>query len=637
MLEDDLLRGGRGFARAYPVGAEVTPDGASFRVWAPDHERVSVAIEGDGGDVACAREPDGHFSAFVPSARAGDLYRFRLGDGALLPDPASRSQPHGPHGPSRLVDPTSFVWTDRSWRGVAPESQLLYELHVGTFTREGTFRAAVFDLPRLAKLGITTLELMPVGEFAGEFGWGYDGVALFAPHHAYGEPDDLRAMVDAAHALGLAVILDVVYNHLGPDGNYLPRFSRAYLSSPHAAHTTEWGDAINYDGAESPGVREFFVTNAAYWIREFHFDGLRFDATHAIFDESGTHVLAEMTRAARAAAAPRRVYLASESERQRPELVRQYGMDAMWNDDVHHTAIAALTGRRDAYYTDHAGTPQELVSAAKWGFLFQGQRYEWQKGRRGAPSLDLPPSAFVAFLENHDQVANGPGGARLPDRTTAGRLRALTAYLLLGPATPLLFQGQELGVRTPFVFFADHRGELAEAVRRGRREFLAQFEELAAPEAQARIDDPADPATFARCKLDRASADGAIVALFEDLIALRRSDAVFARGSHELAGAVLAPEAFLLRFFARRPRGGEHDGHREGARWTGEGDRLLLVNLGGALERASFAEPLLAPPAEREWHTLWSSEERRYGGPGVRPVETDSGWSIPGHAAVVLA
>jgi maltooligosyltrehalose trehalohydrolase len=620
--------------RELPVGAEVGEDGVSFRVWAPDHEHVAVVLEGRAGgdrEVPCAHELDGYHAAFVRGAKDGDLYRYRLGRLGTFPDPASRFQPDGPHGPSAVVDPHRFAWSDAGWRGVAREGQVVYELHVGTFTREGTWAAAVAQLPRLAELGITLVEMMPVADFPGRFGWGYDGVDLFAPTRLYGRPDDLRAFVDAAHAHGLGVVLDVVYNHFGPDGCYLRSFAEAYFTK---RHDNEWGDALDYDGPSSRGLRDLVASNAAYWIREFHMDGLRLDATHAMHDASrgGSHVLAEIVRSARAAAPDRRVWIAAENESEDVRLVREHGVDAMWNDDLHHSAIAALTGKRKGYYVDHMGTPQELVSAARWGFLFQGQRYAWQKKRRGTRAFSLPATSLVAYLENHDQVANGASGARLVDRASPGRVRAMTAYLLLGPETPLLFQGQELGVRTPFVFFADHRGELARAVKEGRARFLAQFVPLASDAGQAHLDDPTDPGTFEKCKIEPRHADARVVALFADLLRLRRDDVAFSQQRADcLAGAVIGPDAFVLRFFAET------------------GDRLLVVNLGVDLDLAHVPEPLLGPPRDGAsplagarstpddgWRVVWSSEDPRYGGDGLAPLERDDGWHLPGHAAVVL-
>ncbi len=603
--------------RLYAMGAEPAHGGVSFRVWAPDHSRVAVVLEDVREEIPCTEEAQGYFSAFASGARAGSLYRYRLGGGQALPDPASRFQPEGPRGSSMVVDARSFAWSDAAWKGIEPHGQVLYELHIGTFTREGTYAAATHELARLRTLGVTAIELMPVAEFAGTFGWGYDGVDLWAPSHLYGSPDDLRVFVDAAHAHGLGVILDVVYNHLGPDGNYLGRFAQAYFTK---AHENEWGEAINFDGEMAHGVREFFASNASYWIDEFHFDGLRFDATQSICDASSPHILCEMTRRARAAGRGRSVYFVGENEPQHAKDMRAHGIDALWNDDVHHSATVAMTGKREAYYVDHLGTPQELVSAAKWGHLFQGQHYAWQGKRRGTPALDLPGHAFVAYLENHDQVANSRAGARLSDRTSPGRLRAMTAYLLLIPATPMIFQGQELGSRTPFLYFADHEPELARAVRRGRGQFLAQFASLSSPEAQRLLADPKDRATFESCKLDASRADERICALHTDLLRLRRNDPVFReQRADKIDGAVIGAEAFVIRFFAE------------------SGHRLLVVNLGHDLHLLHLPEPLLAPRSGFEsWRILWSSDDPRYGGAGVAPVEVSDGWHVSAHAAVVL-
>jgi maltooligosyltrehalose trehalohydrolase len=615
--------------RRLPVGAEVVPDGAHFRVWTPRAKRVEVVWRADGtadAAVDLAAEGDGYFSGLVPSLRVGARYRFRLDDGrSLYPDPVSRFQPEGPHGPSRVVDPGAFRWSDASWPGVSPHGQVVYELHIGTFTREGTWASATRELPELARAGITLLEVMPVAEFAGRFGWGYDGVDLFAPSHLYGEPDEFRGFVDRAHALGLGVILDVVYNHLGPDGCYLGMFADAYFTD---RYTTDWGPAINFDGPRAGPVREFFLANAAYWIEEFHLDGLRLDATQNIYDASPEHIVAAIARRAREAAGPRSIVLLGENEPQEVRLVRPpeeggYGLDAVWNDDFHHTAAVALTGHNEAYYSDYHGTPQELISALKRGYLYQGQHYAWQRQRRGTPTLGVPPTAFVHFLENHDQVANSFRGSRRHQQASPGRHRAMTAVLLLGPATPMLFQGQEFSASTPFLYFADHRPELAMAVRKGRGEFLTQFPSLASPETQALLPDPGDPATFEQCKLDFSERErhAPAYALHRDLLALRRADPVFrAQRPGGLDGAVLGPAAFALRFFGE----------------AGD-DRLLLVNLGPDLDRRAVPEPLVAPPAATRWAVRWSSEDPRYGGCGSLPVDTAERWRLPGHAAFVLA
>ncbi|HEY0835067.1 MAG TPA: malto-oligosyltrehalose trehalohydrolase [Azospirillum sp.] len=619
--------------RRYPVGAEVLPDGrVHVRVWAPKCRRVAVVVEADGRaagkDVELEAEAGGYFSALLDGVAVGSLYRFRLDGGATpYPDPVSRFQPDGPHGPSQVVDPFRFDWTDHAWKGRSIEGQVIYEMHIGTFTREGTWEAAMRELPHLADLGVTVLELMPVSDFPGRFGWGYDGVDLFAPTRLYGEPDDFRRFVDRAHAHGLAVILDVVYNHLGPDGNYLTCFSDGYFTD---RYENEWGEPINFDGSDSGPVREFFVGNAAFWIDEYHLDGLRLDATQQIFDASPVNVMAEMSRAVRAAARGRATIMIGENEPQHSRLLRPgeegggaCGLDALWNDDFHHAAMVALTGRNEAYYNDYLGTPQEFVSAMKYGFLYQGQWYRWQKKARGMPAFGVKPPAFVTFLQNHDQIANSARGQRLHALTAPGRYRAFTALMLLGPGTPMLFQGQEFAASAPFFYFADHTPELAEAVARGRAEFLAQFPCIATPAMQEQIAVPHDPATFECCKLDHGerARNAWATALHRDLLRLRREDPVFrAQRPGGLDGAVLGAEAFVLRFFGE-------DGE----------DRLLIVNLGRDLPLSPLPEPLLAPPPGGDWRLLWSSEAEPYGGGGAPAIDTRGALLIPGHAAIVLS
>jgi maltooligosyltrehalose trehalohydrolase len=629
------------------IGAAVRRDGTLFRVWAPDHDRLELVLEAGAGatpddratsaDRAAAAgqrhdrtipleaEADGYHAAFVPDVGAGARYRFRLPDGRLAPDPASRYQPDGPHGASEVVDPGSYHWSDEGWTGVRPGRQVVYEMHIGTFTPGGTWRTAMEQLPQLVELGVTVLEVMPVAEFAGRFNWGYDGVAPFAPARAYGRPDDFRAFVDRAHDLGLAVILDVVYNHMGPDGCYMPVFARSYFSD---RHSTDWGDAINFDGPSAAPVRHFFLANAEYWIREFHVDGYRVDATQDIHDDGTPHILAEITEAARAAAAPRHVWLVAENERQDTRIMRAvadggHGFDAAWNDDFHHTARVALTGRTEAYYSDYRGTPQELVSAVKWGFLYQGQHYAWQRQRRGSPALDMPARCFVNYLQNHDQVANSADGRRLHALASVAEYRAITALLLLAPGHALLFQGQEFAASAPFLFFADHEPELARKVRQGRGTFMAQFPSAGSASVQERLADPADEATFTRSTLDpeERTSHHKTLALHRDLIRLSREDPVFAvQDAARVHGAILDEHTFVLRYRA-------DDGF----------DRLLLVNLGPGGHMPAVPEPLLAPPAGTRWDVLWSSEDPAYGGQGYTNPEQDDGWTLPGRAAVVLA
>jgi maltooligosyltrehalose trehalohydrolase len=610
--------------RKLTVGAELQQDGgAHVRAWAPACTRLDLIIpnpSGAGNHVVLpmSREADGHFSVFDPDARAGGRYWFRLE--RLRPDPASRWQPDGPHQASAYVDPSAFRWTDASRTGLGPVGQVIYEMHVGTFTPDGTWPAAAAQLEELARIGITAIEMMPIAEFPGRFGWGYDGVNLYAPVHLYGTPDDLRGFVDRAHAVGLGVILDVVYNHLGPDGNYLSEFSPDYFTDKY---TNDWGRAINFEGPVP--ARAHFVQNAAYWIDEFHFDGLRLDATQDVQDASPRHVIAEMVEAARTAAGRVPIYIAAENEPQRTVLVRRpsqggYGADALWNDDAHHTAVVALTGRREAYYRDYQGSAQELVSCARFGFLYQGQWYSWQQQRRGTPALDLLPHAFIVYLENHDQVANSAFGRRLHQAAAPGRHRALTAWLLLGPSTPLLFQGQEFSSSRPFLFFADHNPDLAEAVRRGRIEFLAQFPSLTDDRVVGQLPRPGDEATFAASKLDLGERDRNRQAytFHRDLLKLRRDDPVLSRaGTLRPEGATLGPGALLLRYV---------DVER--------GDRLVIVNLDCDLDFLPAREPLLAPPAEAKWRLAWSSEAPQYGGQGTPPIDTDGAWVVPGSSAM---
>jgi maltooligosyltrehalose trehalohydrolase len=578
-------------------GAEVDASGVDFRLSAPRCRNVNLILESEGGRlVPMARIGRSDFSAFVPGLRAGALYRFLLDDDRVpYPDPASRFQPEGPHGPSQVIDPASYEWRDAAHAGVQLDGQVLYEMHLGTFTPEGTFQAAARELPALAELGITTVEVMPVSDFPGRFGWGYDGVCLYAPSRLYGTPDDFRFFVDEAHRNGLGVILDVVYNHFGPDGCYLTRFSDSFFRK----EKNEWGNSINFDREGSQDVRAFFVENAAYWIDEFHLDGLRLDATQEIHDGSEPHVITEIVRAARAAAGARSILVFAENEAQHAHLAHSPGqggsdIDALWNDDFHHSALVAATGRREAYYSDTQGTPQELISAIRWGFLFQGQRYAWQKKSRGEPALDLPAKRFVTYLENHDQVANSAFGRRFHQLTSPGRARALTTLWLLSPGTPLFFQGQEFDASSPFLFFADHGEELAKLVRAGRAEFVSQFPSVKDDAVQRALANPASVETFRASKLDARdrSAHHPALHLVRTLLALRKTDAVFrAQRADRIFGAVLGEEAFLLRYFGE----------------AGD-DRLVLVNLGRDLDLEHAPEPLLAPPRGRRWALLVSSE-----------------------------
>jgi maltooligosyltrehalose trehalohydrolase len=614
--------------RKLPVGAEPLDGGVHFRVWAPEMNKVEVVQPGFSRELE--NEGNGYFSAWITEKGPGDFYRFRLNEAPLLlPDPASRFQPEGPHGPSQIIDPGSFPWSDEKWEGIRIEGQVIYEMHPGTFTAEGTWESAERELAELFSAGITVLEIMPVADFPGRFGWGYDGVDFFAPTRLYGTPDEFRHFVNRAHEIGLGVILDVVYNHSGPDGNYLPQFSKFYYSE---RYENEWGQPFNFDGENSGPVREFFIANACHWISEFHIDGLRIDAAHSMYDSSPEHILAELTRECRRSAGERSIVVISENEPQQSTMLRPpeqggYGMDGAWNDDFHHCALVSLSGSREAYFTDYFGSPQEFISLLKWGYLYQGQYYSWQKKRRGEPTFGINPSRFIHFLDNHDQVANEAFGRRAYQRTSPSRFRALTALLLLAPNTPMLFQGQEFNASSPFLYFADHGPELAKLVREGRREFLSQFRSQASPEMVQAVPDPFDANTFESCKLDftERQKNERIYAMHRDLLKLRRDEpALRIQRSGSLDGAVLGPSAFVLRFF------GESE--------YPEDDRLLLVNLGALIYFSPAPEPLLAPPLGASWQVAWSSEDPRYGGGGtVPPLDPRERWVLAGETALLLA
>ena len=617
--------------RRFPIGAELSSDGVHFRVWAPDRRRVELVTYADSRgqtgekSIALSHEDDGYFSGSAPQLAGGARYGFRLDDDPqVIPDPASRYQPDGPDGLSQVIDPLVFAWSDQSWKGLGGTGHVIYEMHVGTFTTEGTWQAAAVELAELGRFGVTVVEVLPVADFPGRFDWGYDGVCHFAPTRLYGLPDDFRRFVDQAHRCGVGVILDVVYNHFGPASNYLPKFAADYVSKRYEG---EWGAVPNFDGPGSKGVREFALANVRHWIDEYHLDGLRFDATQAVLDSSEPHILTELVQTAREAAGPRSLFITAENEPQHVRMVQPaahggHAMDAVWNDDFHHAATVRLTGHSEAYYSDYVGTPAEFVAATKRGFLYQGQRSNWQKKPRGTLTTGLPATAFVTFLQNHDQVANSAAGARVDKLTSPGRLRAMTALWLLSPQTPLFFQGQEFAASSPFLFFADHKGELARQVVAGRASFLSQFPSLNRPEMQAALPDPADPRNFERCRLDltERQSHGQVYRLHQDLLRLRCDDPVFRRQRADLLDAVpLSADSLIVRYF-----------EEQGC------DRLLVVNFGLDLKLTPSPEPLLALPPGRTWEMQWSSNRLEYGGFGPVSPLTEHGWLIPGESAVVL-
>jgi maltooligosyltrehalose trehalohydrolase len=619
------------YNRRMPVGAEVQKGGGThFRVWSITASNVRLRVSGDSEvnncPVQAVLNPEGnhYFSGYVPEAKAGDFYKFVIND-RLFPDPAARAQYGGPHGPSVIIDPDSYAWHDQSWEGVPSESQVVYEMHLGTFTTEGTWASARERISYLRELGVTVLELMPIAEFTGKFGWGYDGVCLFAPSALYGELNEAKRFIDECHQAGLAVILDVVYNHVGPDGNYLSFFSPAYFTD---RYQTEWGKPFNFDGPNSGPVREFFTENAKYWVREFHFDGLRLDATQNIFDASPRHVLSEISEAVRQTAGRRRVYLVAENEPQLVKLVQSpdkggYGFDAVWNDDFHHSAIVALTGHAEAYYCDYKGDAQEFLCAAKWGFLYQGQYYAWQKKNRGSWAFGIDPARFVNFIQNHDQVANSLAGSRIHTLVGAGAVRAMTTLLLLGPWTPMLFQGEEFAASTPFLYFADQPEEIAAKTAQGRAEFLKQFPSMASPEVARQLPNPAAKSTFEKSKLDfdDLQAHQPVYLLHKDLIALRRSDPVInGQERHFLEGAIYGLHLLILRYFGLE---------------SGD-DRLMMINFDRDQVMSPAPIPLLAPPLGRSWKTIFSSEDPGYAGQGAPIIHFNEQLTIVGYSATVF-
>lgn len=595
-----------------PFGAHVESGGVRFRLWAPDAGGVELCLQAPHGRryEPMRRDGEGWFELFAEEAYPGCRYLFRIDGGLEVPDPASRFQPDDVHAASEVIDPHAFVWEDSDWRGRPWEETVLYELHVGTFTTAGRFAAIQRRLDHLVKLGVTAVELMPVADFPGRRGWGYDGVLPFAPDSAYGRPDDLKRLVQAAHARGLMVFLDVVYNHFGPDGNYLHAYAGSRFFTDR--HHTPWGKAINFDGEDGRVVRDFFIHNALYWLEEYHIDGLRLDAVHAIRDDSAMHILEELARTVRAELPEERhVHLVLEND---ANAVRFLGRardgamlyDAQWSDDVHHVLHVAATGETGGYYEDYVPDLMPwLGRALTEGFAYQGEVSKHRGGvPRGERSGHLPASCFVSFLQNHDQVGNRALGERLHALADEAAVRAVTAVLLLAPMPPLLFMGQEWGSRQPFYYFCDFHDDLADAVREGRRKEFATFPEFREPEARERIPDPNAPETFTASMLDWEQAGQENhrhwLELTRALLALRHGEIVpRLRGTG--AGAFDLPGGRVLR-----------------ARWRlGDGSTLhLRANLGA--EAAPAGPPLpgralfslgAAGDALPPWSVGWTLED----------------------------
>ncbi len=524
-------------ARDLRFGACVLADGRTrFRLWAPAQDAVSVALEG-GPKLPMARSPDGWFEAVAPCA-ATSRYRYCLADGTLVPDPASRLQSDDVHGPSVVTDPSAYAWRNGGWLGRPWREAVLYELHAGIL---GGFRGVAKELPRLAELGITAVELMPINDFPGRRNWGYDGVLPYAPDTAYGTPDELKALVDVAHDLGLMIFLDVVYNHFGPDGNYLPLYAPQFFRDEHH---TPWGPAIDF---RQPAVREFFTENVLYWLMEYRFDGLRFDAVHAIEQQDW---IDEMAATVRATVEPRRhVHLVLEHHNDASHLERD--VDAQWNDDGHNVLHVLLTGETGGYYADYVDRPAEkLARCLADGFIFQGEHSDYLHGPRGMPSAHLPPTAFVLLLQNHDQIGNRAFGERLTTLADPDALVAAITLLMLCPQIPLLFMGEETASRTPFLFFTDHGPELADAVREGRRNEFARFAAFADRAKRARIPDPNSARTF---EASVPHADPTLgserEALYRHLIELRQKHIVpRLQATRSLEARAVGPKAVIARW-----------------------------------------------------------------------------------------
>lgn len=516
-----------------PFGAELQPDGSvRFRLWAPAARQVSLILERfESTPIPLVSIEGGWFELLTNEAQVSSLYRFQIDGNTNVPDPASRFQPHDVHSPSEVIDPSAFNWTDTDWRGRPWEQAVIYELHVGTFTHDGTFHGVEQNLDYLRDLGVTAIELMPLSDFPGSRNWGYDGVLPFAPDNSYGRPDDLKRLIQAAHAKGLMIFLDVVYNHFGPEGNYLHLYSPQFFTK---RHHTPWGDAINFDGPDSRVVRDFFIHNALYWLEEYHFDGLRLDAVHAIVDDSKPDILTELAQTVRDRFGEERlIHLILENanngakylKRDNHGAVRLY--DAQWNDDIHHAMHVLLTGELDGYYSDYAKEPmRKFCRALREGFVYQGDYSQYHGEPRGEPSSDLPPSAFISFLQNHDQTGNRAFGDRINRLISPEALKAAMEIFLLAPSPPLLFMGEEFGATTPFLFFCDFHGDLASAVTNGRRNEFVRFSRFSSSEGRDSIPDPNAEATFLRSKLDWHSLEDPAhtrwLQLYRELLALRQ-------------------------------------------------------------------------------------------------------------------
>ena len=579
-------------------GADLVDSGVRYRTWAPGKKRVDAVIYRDGADVArsvrLAEEADGYFSAIDVHGRPEDLYKYRFDDGEW-PDPASRFNPNGVQGASQVIDPRSYLWHDSEWSCPPPSELIIYELHIGTFTAAGTFRAAIEKLDHLVALGVNAIEIMPVADFPGARNWGYDGVLLYAPARAYGQPNDFRALIDAVHQRGLAVILDVVYSHLGPSGNYLGAYSREYF---HPEHKTPWGDAFNF---ELKPVRDFFLQNTTYWRQEFHADGFRLDATHAIVDSSDNHLLAQIALRVHSLGA----FVTAEDERNEPQLLRAIeqggmGLDACWADDFHHVVRVMLTGEREGYFRSYQGAVEELAETLTSGWLFHGEERRPRRDNEQTEAAQLPPEQFVFCILNHDQIGNQAFGARLNHSVSPPAYRAASALLCLVPYTPLIFMGQEWATSAPFQFFTDHEPDLGRRVTEGRREEFRDFAAFRDPAAREKIPDPQAEETFLRSKLRweeiEKAEHAATLRLYREFLNLRRELPALRDRSRANWRVLESTGGIIMMLFGK----------------SADDQCLVLVDLVGGHAM---------PPLDivRSWQPLVSSNEARFGGDDSAP------------------
>lgn len=603
-------------------GANVVPGGVRFDVWATNASAVEVELIAGDEVTRHMMEPgqDSRFSTMVAGARAGDRYRFRLDGEDGLPDPYSRFQPEGVHGPGEIVDPSSFTWSDGGWGGLSPKNLVIYELHVGTMTPDGTFEALISELDYLRGLGVTAIELMPVAQTPGTRNWGYDGVDLFAPNQKYGRPDDLRRLVDAAHRVGLGVILDVVYNHLGPEGAYLAAYSRDYFSD---RHETAWGAGLNWDGEHSHWVRQLAIDNACHWISEYHIDGLRLDATHAMIDDSEIHIVRELTEAGKRAAGDREVVVIAEDGRHEIGRVRPVerggeGLDGVWADDFHHEVRVLLSNAHESYYGSYGGGTEDIAGVVQHGF----RHLIPQDGHR--PDTVDPASVFVFCIQNHDQVGNRPFGDRVHHEINLDRYRVASALLLFAPETPLIFMGQEFAASTPFLYFTDHPEELGKLVTEGRRKEFAGFKAFDDPAMRETIPDPQAESTFQASKLDPddRQRNAGVLELYRTLLSMRRDDPVLSVGELGSTDAY-APSAQIVAIH----------------RWRGDDHRVLIANFGYTVEMPPEWLSRIAGGPDDTWDLVLSTAEAPFGSEGQSLVIDAEARSMrmPARTAAIFA